>query len=687
MVPPDGVRSKRLPTMSWESVVEDGATSVDADPPVADVPHDAHAPLASEAAITPLTQPAPISFSSAFAPSADPLPMQSETTIEPISFAPLTLDPTPAPGRRTTGRAVRPHESDRHGDHRPRAAGLSWIPCHRVSPILRRILWPEPVHLLPTSLTHPPHRQPTSHRPSCRESSKQLRSPKQPPSTVSTSAPPSRRSPRDLSSPAANSPLGHPQPQLAYEFAEHAPVASAHLRHQSPRRGLKLLLTLVILGGLTAAGIVFGRPYLFPDGWDEATRPYAEAVETARGVEFIEPIAVIAEPTVDYTTRLGGELVGDWSADEPVLRALGLLNGPTTEESVTELLADWQDAVYSTVDGQVYTDTGVTGAQLDAEITEEMTAASLDQEFRWSAEQSSRTLDDQVLTLAEVQRQASAVLAKTPFATTLEPLSPGVLAYVPPIVGYGALAPATFAEFENPATGAENPLATIGTAGPGPLVSEVPVAAVEPTLIGADVLVGSPRSLDRSFWFLVFAGFLDSRSAYQASESVVENSLATADRAGTQCVYATFSGGDVVQTATLRAALEGWLAAAPIEFASSFSVLADGTLQLVSCDPGVGFENPNRLGVARELVGWRTAELATLEAVRTASGTEADAAAAWAAVEASNVGVDLGALPGRHAARRVCSRRASGCCRGAHARRLISRGSSGTAAGSRDPRP
>jgi hypothetical protein len=431
----------------------------------------------------------------------------------------------------------------------------------------------------------------------------------------------------------------------AYEMpAEQVPVASAHRRQQSPRRGLKLVLTLVILGGFVAAGIVFGRPYLFPDGWDEATRPYAEAVETARGVEFIEPIAVIAEPTIDYTARLGGELVGDWSVDEPMLRALGLLNGPTTEESVTELLADWQDAVYSTVDGQVYTDTGVTGAQLDAEITEEMTAASLDQEFRWSAEQSSRTLDDQVLTLAEVQRQASAVLAKTPFAATVDPLSPGVLAYVPPIVGYGALAPATFAEFQNPAAG--NPLAQLGTAGPGPLVSEVPVAAVEPTLAGTDTLVGSPRSLDRSFWFLVFAGFLDSRTAYQASESVIENSLATADRAGTQCVYATFSGGDVTQTATLRAALESWLVAAPIEFSSSFSVLADGTLQLVSCDPGVGFENPNRLGVARELVGWRTAELATLEAVRTANGTEVDAAAAWAAVVASNVGVDLGLLPG-----------------------------------------
>jgi hypothetical protein len=431
---------------------------------------------------------------------------------------------------------------------------------------------------------------------------------------------------------------------VAFAHVAQTPVGSAHRGRSTSGRGLKLLLTLVILGGLVAAAVVYGRPYLFPDGWDDATKPYAEAVETVRGVEYTEPIAVIVEPTADYTARLGAELVGDWSADEAALRALGLLNGPTTEESVTELLADWQDAVYSTADGMVYTDLGVTGSQVDAEITEEMTAASLDQEFSWSAEQPNRTLDDQVLTLAEVQRQASAVLAQSPFAAAIDPVSPRILAFVPPIVGYRALASATYAEFENPTTG--NPLSLLGTSGPGPLASEAPVAAVEPVLIGADTLVGSPRSLDRSFWFLVFAGYLDSRTAYQASESVVENSLVTADRAGTSCVYATFSGGDVLQTATLRSTLEAWSASSPVEFGSSFSVLDDGTLQLVTCDPGVGFENPNRLGVARELVGWRTAELATLEAVRTANGTEADAAAAWAAVEASNVGVELGALPG-----------------------------------------
>ncbi len=438
-----------------------------------------------------------------------------------------------------------------------------------------------------------------------------------------------------------------PAAAVAYEMpVVHAPVASNHHGRRSSRRGLKLLLTLAILGGLVAAAIVYGRPYLFPDGLDDTTQPYADAVETARGVEYVEPIAVVVEPTADYTARLGAELVGDWSADEAALRALGLLNGPITEESVTELLADWQNAVYSTDDGMVYTDLGVTGAQVDAEITEQMTAASLDQEFRWSIDQPTRTLEDQVLTLAEVQRQASAVLAQTSFAAAIDPVSPGVLAFVPPMVGYRALASATYAEFQNPATGTENVLSQIGTAGPGPLASDVPIPAVGPTVVGTDTLVGSPRSLDRSFWFLVFAGYLDSRSAYQASESVVENSLTVADRDGTPCVYATFSGGDVFQTETLRSALEIWSASSPVEFGSSFSVLDDGTLQLVTCDPGVGFENPNRLGVARELVGWRTAELATLEAVRAADGTEADVAAAWAAVEASTVGVDLGALPG-----------------------------------------
>jgi hypothetical protein len=642
MVPPDGVRSKRLPTMSWESVVDEATTSGgepadalrDASPVAGASP--AATGLGSPAATAPLTQPAPFDLSIDLGPT--PPADRSSTTpvdepvVQPISFSPLTLGPTAA-------------------DPAPEPPVVRFAP---ISPIVAAIVDAEP-----SPIAEPEARVDTDV-----EVAGAPEAPAPPVADI-----PSTELPRiveatpvpdgaafDVAEPATDSGprLPHvqqavrPQPAaVVYEMPiEHQLVGSIQRPRRKSRSGLKLLVTLVILGGLVAGAVVYGRPYLFPDGWDDATQPYAEAVETLRGVEYVEPIAVIAEPTADYTARLGAELVGDWSADEAALRALGLLNGPTTEESVTELLADWQDAVYSTDDGQVYTDIGVTGAQVQAEITREMAAASLDQEFLWSAEQPNRTLDDQALTLAEVQRQASAVLAQSPFAVELEPASPGIVAFVPPVVGYRALASATYAEFENPVTGDVNALSGIGTAGPGPLSSQTPVAAAAPTLIDTDTLVGSPRSLDRSFWFLVFAGFLDSRTSYQASESVVENSLSVVERADTQCVYATFSGGDVARTETLRAALEAWSASAPVEFGSSFSVLADGTLQLVTCDPGVGFETVNRLGVARELVGWRTAELATLEAIRTANGTEADAAAAWAAVEASTVGVDLGALPG-----------------------------------------
>jgi hypothetical protein len=431
---------------------------------------------------------------------------------------------------------------------------------------------------------------------------------------------------------------------LAYEMPVAATAVGSHRHRRKARGGIKLLAMLVILGALVGVGVVFGRPYLFPSGFDEATKPYAEAVEGASGVQFTDTIAVIAEPTDGLTARLGSELVGDWSTDASMWRAFGLLNGAATPQSVTELFAGWQDAIYSTTDGQVYRDVSLTGAQVDAQITEAVAAASLDQQFRWSSQQDSRTLDDQAQTLAEVRRQSGAILAATSFAAPVDPVAPAVLAFVPPLVGYGALAPEVFAQFANTVT--SNPLERMGTGGPGPLPTELPVVAPSPVLAAGDTLATTPRAMDRSFWYLVFAGFLDSRTAFNASESVIENSVSIADRAGAQCVYATFAGGDVAGTDVLRAAIEAWAGSAPVEFGASTAVLADGTLQLVSCDPGAGFENANRLGVAHELVGWRSAELATREFVATAGGGEAEFAAAWAAVQSSSIGTDLAALPG-----------------------------------------
>jgi hypothetical protein len=311
------------------------------------------------------------------------------------------------------------------------------------------------------------------------------------------------------------------------------------------------------------------------------------------------------------------------------------VSGLVDDSTLTRQLAGWQDALYSTSDGQVYHDLGVAGPELDAQLVREMTAASLDQEFDWSSAQPERTLDAAAATSAEVLRQSRALQQSSAFDAEVAPVPSELVGPLPAITGYRMLAPHVFAEFDTPLprTAQTNPLAGVGPAGPG-LFGDGESGAADPAV-----------AMDRSFWYLVFAGYLDARTAYSASEAVVESSLTWAERDGVQCASATFSGGGVEQTATMRWVLTAWAASAPAEMSSSFQVLPDGSLQLVSCDPGAGFDAGTRTGIARELIAWRSAELATIEAVRAGGGGEAELSGAWALVQAAPVATDLMDLP------------------------------------------
>jgi hypothetical protein len=445
--------------------------------------------------------------------------------------------------------------------------------------------------------------------------------------------------------PSVSPPAQRQASPTSFEF-DSASVAHPHNqepRHRKQHRGIKLLAALVVLGGLVAAGVVFGKAYLFPGEWDDVTAPYADAVETAGGVEFAEPLSIVAEPTADFGTRLQTQFASISPEEMAQWRALGLSSGVVDESTIAQQLTGWQDAVYSTLDGQVYHDSGVAGPELDAQLTQEMAAASLDQQFRWSVEQDERTLDAAAATSAEVLRQARTVQQASSFAAPVPPVPGETADALPAVVGYRMLAPYVFAEFDPILTATEgtNPLAGLGTSGPGTLGGGRPIAATDPTMLDGDV-VAPPVAKDRSFWYLVFAGYLDARTAYNASEAIVENSLTAAVRDTTQCVSATFSGGGLEQTETLRSALTSWAAAAPVEMASSFQVLPDGALQLVSCDPGAGFDAGTRPGLVHELLAWRTAELATVEAARADGGGEAEQVAAWAFVGGqSQVPLDL----------------------------------------------
>jgi len=445
--------------------------------------------------------------------------------------------------------------------------------------------------------------------------------------------------------PSVQAPVPIPASAAPYEFESQPASASTRSARRGKHRASKLLVTLVVLGGLVAAAVVFGEPYLFPSDWNAATEPYAEAVEESRGVEFVEPLTISGEPSVDFTDRMRREVAGDVADQLPSWRALGLAVGDLDDQTLAERLAGWQDALYAASDGQVYHDQGAAGPDLDAQLTRAMAAASLDQEFRWSSDQPQRSLDAAAATSAEVLAQSRRIQIASTYDAELATVAPASVDELPAIVGYRMLAPRVFAEFVAPESSEPNPLDGLDTAGPGRFGSDTPTPAVEPNLIQGDVLTTSPVAMDRSFWFLVFGSFLDAPTAFAASEAVVENSITGAVRGETPCVYATFSGTAVQSTDTLRSALQAWSNDAPAEFASSFSVLPDGSLQLSSCDPGAAFASPVRPGVVRELVAWRAAELATYDAVTAAGGSDADVDGVWGLIGASDVPLSVAALP------------------------------------------
>jgi hypothetical protein len=620
MVPPDGARSKRIPTLSWDSVV----SSTDQPEPTASPTPDAGVTTFDEpVTLAPLT----LDLSS---------PEVGEPVIEgPITFEPLQLDSLP--GNTTHESKLAPPPAPPLAPPIPKSP----IPSREVvepvvadAPITVRTS--PPVVIVPAlgDVTSGPERlEPVTI--AAPESNPTALAPTDGlPEIVEATPFVARGGPVLPSMPAAAS---RPTVAPSVEFIPTSPALAPGRQHQrrSTRRGVKLVATLVVLGGLVAAGVILGQPYLFPGEWDTATAPYADAVEAGRGVEFAEPLAIVAEPTAEFGTRLRAQLAPESAEELTQWRSLGLVSGLVDDSTLVRQLTGWQDAIFSTSDGQVYHDLGVAGPELDAQLVREMTAASLDQEYGWSSEQPERTLDAAAATSAEVLRQSRALQQSSAFDAEVTPVPSELVGPLPPITGYRMLAPHVFAEFDTPLPRTEgtNPLAGLGPAGPE-IFGDGELGAADPAMM-----------MGRSFWYLVFAGYLDARTAYSASEAVVESALTWAERDGVQCAAATFSGGGVEQTATMRWALTAWASTAPAEMSSSFQVLPDGSLQLVSCDPGAGFDAGVRPGIARELIAWRTVELATIEAVRASGGGEAELSGAWALVQAAPVATDLMDLP------------------------------------------
>ena len=389
------------------------------------------------------------------------------------------------------------------------------------------------------------------------------------------------------------------------------------------RIGFFLLFAAAIVSG----GIIFGRPYLFPAEWSQNALVYADAIEAARGSDFVEPVEVTAQSSASQRDLVARQLLGDPQAELPTWRALGLAGTDSTDPAVLRDLTSGQSPVlYSTVDGQVYYDETFMQASRDSLITRAMATAALDQDLGFSTDAAGRGLDDAVLTDASVIQQASSIAGRATTGSVPVPVvDVAPLAFLPPVLDFRLTAPIVLSDVLTPPDElGPNPLSDIGTGAPASLRSTPLATFASPSSVPGDVAVGAAQPMDRSFWYLVFASHLDATTAYDASARLDRASLQVVDAAdGRHCVVSSFADSTVADNVELGAALTAWSAAAASELTATATTLPDTGIQLRSCDPGSAFTSNARFGIARELIAWRAVEVAVAEGVLIHGGDRA----------------------------------------------------------------
>lgn len=421
------------------------------------------------------------------------------------------------------------------------------------------------------------------------------------------------------------------------------PTTTRPQKRSSGGSGFGLVLALIVLAGLIAGGLVFGREYLFPEEWDESARAYADDIEAIRGVDFVEPLLIVSEPTADYRARVGDELLGTWEQSLPMWRSFGLAAGGTDRQVLDSLIEARSPARYSRADGQVYHDAAVRPAELDALLTREMAIAAIDQEFRFSSRMARRTMLEAALTEAHVLQQANVIQSQSAAPAVIRPPDDSPLAFLPPVLDYQLTAPTVFAEllagFDDP-----NPLDDLDAGGPGPLVSAPLAAAREAVPLAGESAVASPRTMDREFWYLVFATYHEPAVARRMAANLAAASLTEFSDGARSCFAATFEAASIDVLPLLAGDLAGWVTAASPALGATTGPVSQTTVELRTCDPGETFTPTSRFGIARDLISWQAADLAVASAVTVSGGDQAAVAEALGRLSQSGSAMQVVAL-------------------------------------------
>ncbi len=399
------------------------------------------------------------------------------------------------------------------------------------------------------------------------------------------------------SAPGAPPPMSAPIDTAPNTPDVHA-LRSAQLRAQKNQRSGAMfgrgLLAFVVIGGLIAAALVFGRAYLFPKEWDAALTPIVDQIEIEQGVVFDETVPLVVQPTSEYAGSVLGQTVGtDWTADAAAWRALGLATGDLTAQDVARGVAEQRPVVYDESSDTIY-------QWADAD------PASLDDEYRLAlqralAVQRGTSVDGDasaprglagVSATADIARRAVdsyLVTAGSRPADGDGEVAEDALALPLPIA-YELAAVDSLGEAVLVAAGVDPSTLTPGDpypAGIADVLGDDPVGTASGLLRPGETSLGDPVALGVDDWSLVWGARLPGTTVDRLVDEVTADSYRVVDRGGVTCFIGVFqtaneTGGSQVYSSMLR-----WAGAAPEGSQAVATLLGPTRVQLEACDPGV----------------------------------------------------------------------------------------------------
>lgn len=537
---------------------------------------------------------------------------------------PTEVDPTDDPDDSTAALPVRSPAGDRPGDdlptRRPPGGASSDEAPDPLPTRTPRAMTPPSgaapvVDRLPTRTPRPPESTPApadaplpeAERPAARQSSERsvFEEASPPPTLPATNSPSPRRQysagqtrpmvpagdADGLPTLPASVPTAPPAFVAPIQSAPSTPelnaLRAAQLRaHRNERQGKlfgRSLMAFLVLGGLVAAALLFGRAYLFPTEWTAELTPLVDEIQLERGVEFESAVVLVEHPEDEYGPLVTAHVLGsDWNTRLPEWRALGLAGGDGSVSDVQLRVASLYPAYYDAETEEIVAVEGVSAEGRESALRLALETAFAHQ-LTGEASPTPTGLGLTGLESVDVVARRAMDAAVTGIAGSA-PDAVADLGSVPVPVAYQlrAIDELGSALLDDPAA-----------ARPGDDLPERATRlddAAQQTAGGlrqpGEEQVLEPVALGADDWALIWGSRLAPAIVGPMADSLVADSYSVVNRSGATCFLAVFQTDSEASGAAMLANLTSWSASAPVGAQAVATQLGPDRVQLEACDPG-----------------------------------------------------------------------------------------------------